>query len=382
MPVTPRKAAPTGTGFVTALRRYIGVPYEWGGSSPSGFDCSGLVEYTLTRLGVPGVPRTSEQQYAWVEKVSYRAVTPGTLIFMNFPGETSPGHVMVASRPGYVIQAPAPGQAVQEVPFTPLAPGSSEWGGTIVGYGRAPGLSYPRNRVGARALPPRPGDPNSPDGTADPAAAANDAASSAWGDYADELHAEPTPGASSNVSLHFFGIPIPGTDWYPSWLDPGSTLGVPGLGSWNPLNYFDQAASAVTDAASFFHWIAWIFSPRNVLRIVEFLAGAALVLVGLSFARRDVARSSSSAGPSRFGTAVRQAWRATPIGREAALAKAATRARRDARHVRQAGRAARHAREESKTYKRVRAESRGPAESREQHRARRAKQKREGEVPF
>jgi cell wall-associated NlpC family hydrolase len=131
----------TGTEFLTTAAQYIGTPYVWGGESPKGFDCSGLVDYVLTDLGITGVPRTSEEQWKWVKKVNYKSLQPGDLIFLNFPGEQSPGHVMIYAGNNEVIQAPKPGQDVQVASFTPQAPGSTEWGATVVGYGRPPGVT-------------------------------------------------------------------------------------------------------------------------------------------------------------------------------------------------------------------------------------------------
>jgi len=131
----------TGTQFVTLAARYVGVPYKWGGSSPSGFDCSGLVYYCLGLLGIHA-PRTSQGQYAWAHPVSPQALQPGDLVFLNFPGETGAGHVMIWLGNNKVLQAPSTGQKVQVSHFDPQAPGSNEWGATVVGYGRVPGLSY------------------------------------------------------------------------------------------------------------------------------------------------------------------------------------------------------------------------------------------------
>ena len=133
---------PSGAEFSAQVAAYLGTPYVYGGASPSGFDCSGLVEYVLDKMGLQGVPRTSEAQYAWSDRVGYKQLQPGDLVFFNFPGEVSPGHVAVYVGNNTVIQAPAPGQNVERASFKPKPAGSSEWGGTIVGYGRVPGLSY------------------------------------------------------------------------------------------------------------------------------------------------------------------------------------------------------------------------------------------------
>jgi NlpC/P60 family len=134
-------ARKTGTQFATLALGYLGTPYRWGGSSPSGFDCSGLVQYVLGRLGV-AAPRTSEEQFGWAKPVSTSHLKPGDLVFLNFPGEQSPGHVMIWLGGDLVLQAPQQGQEVQVSHFDPKKPGANEWGATVVGYGRVPGLSY------------------------------------------------------------------------------------------------------------------------------------------------------------------------------------------------------------------------------------------------
>lgn len=130
----------SGSAFVSEVAKFIGTPYQWGGDSPGGFDCSGLVYYALRQLGVGNVPRTSEQQWGWVQRISESQLAPGDLIFEQWPGEASPGHVAIYSGPGQIIQAPAPGEDVQRVPWSPSIVHGE--GGQIVGYGRVPGLSY------------------------------------------------------------------------------------------------------------------------------------------------------------------------------------------------------------------------------------------------
>ena len=112
-----------------------GDPYRYGGTTPGGFDCSGMVQYALTKLGVKGVPRTSEAQWAWVQKIQSKDLAPGDLVFAQFPGDNaSPGHVGVYVGNGRVVSAedPAHGVGVSTL---------SSWGSHIVGYGRVPSSS-------------------------------------------------------------------------------------------------------------------------------------------------------------------------------------------------------------------------------------------------
>jgi cell wall-associated NlpC family hydrolase len=76
-----------GTSLVDEASKFLGTPYIWGGATPKGFDCSGLVQYALERLGLRNVPRTSEAQWAWVKRISRSQLRPGDLIFEQWPGE-------------------------------------------------------------------------------------------------------------------------------------------------------------------------------------------------------------------------------------------------------------------------------------------------------
>jgi NlpC/P60 family len=122
----------TGAQIVTEAEKFVGAPYVYGGTSPTGWDCSGFVQYILLHLGETNVPRTSEAQWAWVTKVSKADLQPGDLVFAQFPGDNaSPGHVGIYVGGGRVLSAEDPAQGTN---YDTL----SDWGSAIVGYGRPP----------------------------------------------------------------------------------------------------------------------------------------------------------------------------------------------------------------------------------------------------
>jgi len=128
----------TAGQFVDALRAEIGKPYVYGGTGPSGFDCSGLIVYALNAISVAGVPRTSEDQYRWKEttSVSQSQLAPGDLIFSQWPGDdTSPGHVAIYSGGGKLIEAAHSGVPVHEIAL------SSDYLSHVVGYRRITALT-------------------------------------------------------------------------------------------------------------------------------------------------------------------------------------------------------------------------------------------------
>jgi cell wall-associated NlpC family hydrolase len=101
-----------------ALERFRGAPYQWGGLTPWGVDCSGLVQTTFAARGVE-VPRDSAQQAEAGAAVPLDAVRPGDLLF--FHSERGPGitHVAFAAEGDTLIHSTiARGGVVQE-PFTP-----------------------------------------------------------------------------------------------------------------------------------------------------------------------------------------------------------------------------------------------------------------------
>jgi len=108
-PPTPVAAPPSShySGVVGIAMQYLGTPYVWGGASPSGFDCSGLVMYVYAQVGV-SLPHSSYAQYGAGVPVSYDQLQPGDLVF--FYGL---GHVGIYIGGGSFIHAPHTGDVVK-----------------------------------------------------------------------------------------------------------------------------------------------------------------------------------------------------------------------------------------------------------------------------
>ncbi len=69
-------------GVLKTCRRYMGVPYVWGGESPGGFDCSGYVQYVFGKHGVH-LPRTADIQFNVGRRVKRGQERPGDLVFFE-----------------------------------------------------------------------------------------------------------------------------------------------------------------------------------------------------------------------------------------------------------------------------------------------------------
>lgn len=86
----------------------MGVPYLWGGVTPKGFDCSGLMYYSFGKAGI-SIPRTAREQQKYAEKIEYKDLVPGDLVFWKTPAT----HVAIYIGEGKIIEAPRTGLNVR-----------------------------------------------------------------------------------------------------------------------------------------------------------------------------------------------------------------------------------------------------------------------------
>ncbi len=222
-----------GMALVDEAEKFDGTPYVWGGESPKGFDCSGLVEYVATKVGLKHVPRTSEAQWAYSQHITRKELKPGDLVFWASDGSASaPGHVAIYAGHGQIIQAEHTGTQIGKFSMAAMGPPS--------GYGRLPGL-------------------NGASFTGTPAGGGGG-------------------GGGGAIDIQTISL----------WSYIGSALGrmIPGLQLFTDLGQLGQIGAplgALANAVSRFeHGVEWLFVPSHWVRIMAFLVGVPLVGVGIA----------------------------------------------------------------------------------------------------
>ena len=118
----PRHSAITGVAkaeradIVRTARAMIGHPYRYGGASPAGFDCSGLVLYSYGEAGVGGLPHSAKELERRARPVAIADLEPGDLLFFHLTGKKA-SHVAIYVGNRAFVHAPSSGKRVEQVSF-------------------------------------------------------------------------------------------------------------------------------------------------------------------------------------------------------------------------------------------------------------------------
>ena len=119
---TPHKAPVAGSGSTRPTadlagqaagyaQTMIGKPYRYGGTSPKGFDCSGLVFYSFRQAGV-ALPHSTDKQRSASRSIKLAELRRGDLLFFNQEGKKY-GHVAIYVGDGKFVHAPSSGKSVR-----------------------------------------------------------------------------------------------------------------------------------------------------------------------------------------------------------------------------------------------------------------------------
>ena len=111
--------------LINTAQRYLGVPYLWGGTTPSGFDCSGFMQYIYAKENI-SLPRTSQEQQKAIEPIDIKDVKPGDLVFNK---ENDSTHVGMYLGNDKYIHAPHTGDVVK---ISTLSTSNMQYAGRVM----------------------------------------------------------------------------------------------------------------------------------------------------------------------------------------------------------------------------------------------------------
>ena len=103
----------TADDLIAYAKKFIGTPYAYGGASPTGFDCSGFVQYVVANFG-GYLPHSSSDQYQYGAPVERDELQPGDLVFFSTSGDSAKiGHVGIYIGDGKFIHSPQSNGSVE-----------------------------------------------------------------------------------------------------------------------------------------------------------------------------------------------------------------------------------------------------------------------------
>lgn len=111
--IAKKRAAARSNKIVRVAAKYKGTPYRWGGTSPSGFDCSGYVQYVVKKSIKKKMPRIAGDQMKKGTSVSKGKKKKGDLI--GFNSGSGYYHIAIYAGNGKIWHAPRPGKSVEKV---------------------------------------------------------------------------------------------------------------------------------------------------------------------------------------------------------------------------------------------------------------------------
>jgi len=104
-PFAARSMAPPSAGVIAMAASFAGLPYVYGGTTPSGFDCSGFTQYIFGQIGI-NLPRTAEEQRQYARPISNPQA--GDLVFFGAPAH----HMGIYAGNGMMWDSPHTGSTV------------------------------------------------------------------------------------------------------------------------------------------------------------------------------------------------------------------------------------------------------------------------------
>lgn len=113
---TPGEEGLDRTEVVRTAQSMIGAPYRYGGSSPAGFDCSGLVVYSFEKAGLSGLPHSAAALESLTRPIRLNELQPGDLLFFRLTGPKTT-HVGIYVGDHQFVHAPSSGKRVERVSF-------------------------------------------------------------------------------------------------------------------------------------------------------------------------------------------------------------------------------------------------------------------------